>query len=937
MGQIVKGKKKGRPSKADLAARGLSVSEREVRRSLRRRNVRKNAVDYDDDFIEDDDEEEEEEEVGRREKKVKLVVKLHSNENARSSAARGRNAQGNGAFDEDEDEDEEEERGKKPLKKRKINGVDDTGYDSDNIDDNNDYRDDHVDDDDEVRVRKGDNTGQDSAPGTPTEAASGLPLPDNKVLELILDKLQKKDIYGVYAEPVDLEELPDYLDYIDHPMDFATVRKKLANGSYCTLKQFESDVFLICSNAMQYNAPETIYHKQACSIEELATRKFQRLKANIERGEKEMKSEQKTKSNSLGKKQMKKPLGRAVQEPVGSDFSSGATLATPGDFQNGSAANHASGCERPFVTDGPLEGNYSLVDTNLDKMDDMPGKGVPSKLGRKPYIVDENRRATYNEFNQTASKSNSIFTIFENEVKQLVSVGLHAEYAYARSLAHFAATLGPVAWKIASQRIEQALPAGFKFGRGWVGEYEPLPTSVLMLEPQTQKESHFFSKLKSTADARKVNMTSKTPLSPKEHLLSGPGKEHFVLVKDDEHFLCRPPREPFAPGKEHRSGSVREHFVPAKDHPVSGSNSEGKPPLFHPRTGPVLGAKQSLFASAGMAASNPVAATYLQQNLPFRNTAVPENKVLKQVELNLPPPVNQHDADLVSDKQLSNNSEMPVSRSREMVSRNLNLPQPLPFKRPDYNGVGSRGLPNGKVTGNPLNGGMVSSSTDTVPNQVTKAATYFSLGQEKSLGDPAEFMWRLAENGQKHQRSSNHPPADSPSVAASVPSVRNDSGNASSTAARAWMSIRAGAFKQPTENSSTHKTQISAELLYNPTRQLHPQSPRVQGQSPPPTSMQLSDKNTFQFQVFPPQPFRLGNDSQLQDRPMVFPQLVTTDFSRFHAQSPWRGLSPHSQTRPKQDTLPPDLNIGFQPPGSPVKQSSNGIMDSQLPDLALQL
>lgn len=76
--------------------------------------------------------------------------------------------------------------------------------------------------------------------GTPIEPPSGLALPDKKTLELILDKLQKqvshsvfscalfvtfpyfvyvlqfwcliifydrKDIYGVYAEPVDPEEV----------------------------------------------------------------------------------------------------------------------------------------------------------------------------------------------------------------------------------------------------------------------------------------------------------------------------------------------------------------------------------------------------------------------------------------------------------------------------------------------------------------------------------------------------------------------------------------------------------------------------------------------------------------------------------------------------------------------------------------------------------
>lgn len=79
------------------------------------------------------------------------------------------------------------------------------------------------------------------------------------------------------------------------------------------------------------------------------------------------------------------------------------------------------------------------------------------------------------------------------------------------------------------------------------------------------------------------------------------------------------------------------------------------------------------------------------------------------------------------------------------------------------------------------------------------------------------------------------------------------------------------------------------------------------------------------------------NEAQFQNQPMVFPQLVATDLSRFQVQPHWQGLSPRIQQRQKQDTLPPDLNIGFQSPGSPVKQSSGVLVDSQQPDLALQL
>ncbi|KAK9292863.1 hypothetical protein L1049_020844 [Liquidambar formosana] len=40
-----------------------------------------------------------------------------------------------------------------------------------------------------------------------------------------------------------LFQLPDYLDVITHPMDFAMVRKKLGNRSYSTLEQFEVEEF----------------------------------------------------------------------------------------------------------------------------------------------------------------------------------------------------------------------------------------------------------------------------------------------------------------------------------------------------------------------------------------------------------------------------------------------------------------------------------------------------------------------------------------------------------------------------------------------------------------------------------------------------------------------------------------------------------------------
>jgi hypothetical protein len=48
-------------------------------------------------------------------------------------------------------------------------------------------------------------------------------------------------------------QLPDYHDVIDHPMDFGTVRRKLARNIYRSFEQFEVRllVFVVCSSTMR--------------------------------------------------------------------------------------------------------------------------------------------------------------------------------------------------------------------------------------------------------------------------------------------------------------------------------------------------------------------------------------------------------------------------------------------------------------------------------------------------------------------------------------------------------------------------------------------------------------------------------------------------------------------------------------------------------------
>lgn len=122
--------------------------------------------------------------------------------------------------------------------------------------------------------------------------------------------------------------------------------------------------------------------EKARAIEELGRKKFSKLKIKFQRSEKELKSEreariqfeshekdpkseQKTKSNYLVKKQVKKPVSRSLQEAVGSDLYVGATCATPGDVESGSATKKLGVSDGP--NDGPADSSALLAENILEK------------------------------------------------------------------------------------------------------------------------------------------------------------------------------------------------------------------------------------------------------------------------------------------------------------------------------------------------------------------------------------------------------------------------------------------------------------------------------------------------------------------------------------------------------------------------------------------
>jgi E1A/CREB-binding protein len=98
----------------------------------------------------------------------------------------------------------------------------------------------------------------------------------NKGLQLAPQKLKTKCLetlkilqghqHGwVFNSPVDPVELglPDYFEVIKKPMDLGTIRKKLENGCYHTLEEFEGHGHLTFDNAMAYNPEGSVVWNMA--------------------------------------------------------------------------------------------------------------------------------------------------------------------------------------------------------------------------------------------------------------------------------------------------------------------------------------------------------------------------------------------------------------------------------------------------------------------------------------------------------------------------------------------------------------------------------------------------------------------------------------------------------------------------------------------------
>lgn len=105
--------------------------------------------------------------------------------------------------------------------------------------------------------------------------------PFNIFLDSVLNLLKAKDAHGFFLEPVDTNEVHDYLLFIKKPMSFRTMKNKIDSFEYSSFDEFEDDFNLIVDNCTIYNQKQTIYFKSAIKMKEQCKSIFKQARTMI--------------------------------------------------------------------------------------------------------------------------------------------------------------------------------------------------------------------------------------------------------------------------------------------------------------------------------------------------------------------------------------------------------------------------------------------------------------------------------------------------------------------------------------------------------------------------------------------------------------------------------------------------------------------------------
>ncbi|KAK6943304.1 Bromodomain [Dillenia turbinata] len=291
-------------------------------------------------------------------------------------------------------------------------------------------------------VKEGRTTNNENRPTKFDELPAAQPMPEKRILELVLDVLQRRDAYEIFGEPVDPEEVQDYYEIIKEPMDFGTMRAKLHEGMYSNFPEFEHDIFLITRNAMLFNSSGTIYFKQARTIDELAKKVFHTLKTDPESFERENVASRRRSCRRIHSESEISNYGACPK------FASNAkvtiTSVTASFKATSNSISEATRRRNPRANPGCSGSGIHIA----------AGDGEIKSGPRRSSMSKQDLRHTYRPWMSFSMEQNSIVSAVYRNMVPVIRVD-QQDISYTKSLLSFVKDLGPTAQKIAKHKLQQ--------------------------------------------------------------------------------------------------------------------------------------------------------------------------------------------------------------------------------------------------------------------------------------------------------------------------------------------------------------------------------------------------------------------------------------------------------------------------------------------------
>jgi histone acetyltransferase len=94
----------------------------------------------------------------------------------------------------------------------------------------------------------------------------------------IVRKIEEQQFAWPFREPVDTDEVTDYLDVITEPIDLSTIEKRIRKGDhYKSKKMLYSDLMLMVNNCKLYNEEGSTYVQCAISLQKYLENVFEEV------------------------------------------------------------------------------------------------------------------------------------------------------------------------------------------------------------------------------------------------------------------------------------------------------------------------------------------------------------------------------------------------------------------------------------------------------------------------------------------------------------------------------------------------------------------------------------------------------------------------------------------------------------------------------------